>query len=225
MITLNQLRAGYQGRAVTPLLQGEFQRGSLTALIGANGSGKSTLLKTMAGLLPPVSGSVTIAQAPASLAWLPQQAEIEKSFPITVFDLVAMGCWQQCGWFGSVNQQLRQNVMAALSKVGMLDFATALPGTLSGGELQRVLFARLLIQNAGLLLLDEPFAAIDSQTSELLMKLLQERHQAGCTVIVVLHDMATVDKFFPQKLRLTNSHAEWSGMSRPVTRLRSQEAC
>lgn len=224
MITLNQLKAGYQGRAVTPLLEGEFQRGSLTALVGANGSGKSTLLKTMAGLLRPVSGSVNISQAPASLGWLPQQAEIEKTFPITVFDLVAMGCWRQCGWFGSVNRQLRQNVMAALGKVGMLDFATALPGTLSGGELQRVLFARLLIQNAELLLLDEPFAAIDSQTSELLMKLLQERHQAGCTVIVVLHDMATVEKFFPQTLRLNNGHAEWSGMSKPVTRLRSQGA-
>jgi zinc/manganese transport system ATP-binding protein len=224
MITLNQLRAGYQGKAVTPLLEGEFQRGSLTALIGANGSGKSTLLKTMAGLLPPVSGSVILPRAQASLGWLPQQAEIEKTFPITVFDLVAMGCWRQCGWFGSVNRELRQRVMEALSKVGMLDFAAALPGTLSGGELQRVLFARLLIQNAGLLLLDEPFAAIDSETSELLMKLLQERHQAGCTVIVVLHDMATVEKFFPQTLRLNNSHAEWSGSRTPVTRQRSQGA-
>lgn len=225
MIRLNQLRVGYQGRSVTPLLEGEFQRGSMTALIGANGTGKSTLLKTIAGLLRPVSGTVSLAQPRVPLAWLPQQAEIEKTFPITVFDLVAMGCWQQCGWFGSVNRLLRQSIMAALSKVGMLDFATALPGTLSGGELQRVLFARLLVQNAGLLLLDEPFAAIDSQTTELLMQLLQERHRAGCTVIVVLHDMATVEKFFPQTLRLGSSDAEWSGICLPVTRPPSQGAC
>lgn len=225
MITLNQLRAGYQGRPVTPPLEGEFQRGSLTALIGANGTGKSTLLKTVAGLLRPVSGTVSLSQPRATLGWMPQQAEIEKTFPITVFDLVAMGCWQKCGWFGSVNRLLRQTVMEALGKVGMLDFTTALPGTLSGGELQRVLFARLLVQDAELLLLDEPFAAIDSQTTELLMTLLQERHQAGCTVIVVLHDMATVEKFFPQTLRLETSHAEWSAIGTPVTRLRSQGAC
>lgn len=224
MIILNQLKAGYQGRAVTPSLEGEFQRGSLTALIGANGSGKSTLLKTMAGFLRPVSGSLTLPRPRPALAWLPQQAEIEKTFPITVFDLVAMGCWQQCGWFGSVNRQLRQSVMDALGKVGMTDFATALPGTLSGGQLQRVLFARLLVQDAELLLLDEPFAAIDSETSELLMKLLQERHRAGCTVIVVLHDMAIVEKFFPQTLRLNSSHAEWAGTSPSVLRQRSQGA-
>lgn len=219
MITLNQLSAGYQGRAVTPVLQGEFARGTMTALVGANGSGKSTLLKTLAGLLRPVGGSLTLSHPRASLAWLPQQSEIEKTFPINVFDLVAMGCWQKSGWFGAVNRTMRLAVMEALVKVGMQDFATVQPGTLSGGQLQRVLFARLLVQDAALLLLDEPFAGVDSQTTELLLQLLQQRHRAGCTMIVVLHDMATVEKYFPQTLRLKNSHAEWSGSDSAFTRL------
>ncbi len=219
MITLNQLTVGYQGRAVTPALQGEFARGSMTALVGANGSGKSTLLKTLAGLLRPVSGSLSLPAPRTSLAWMPQQSEIEKTFPIHVFDLVAMGCWQKCGWFGAINRTMRNQVMTALDRVGMLQFATAQPGTLSGGQLQRVLFARLLVQDADLLMLDEPFAGVDSQTTALLLQLLQERHQAGCTLIVVLHDMATVEKYFPQTLRLKSSHAEWSGSGSAVTQL------
>ncbi|MEM6160609.1 ABC transporter ATP-binding protein [Erwinia sp. P6884] len=219
MIALNHLSVGYQGRAVTPCLNGVFQRGSMTALIGANGSGKSTLLKTVAGLMHPVSGSLSFSTQRASMAWLPQQSEIEKTFPVSVVDLVAMGCWQKCGWFGGITRQMRQSILAALEKVNMLAFASAQPGTLSGGQLQRVLFARLLVQEAELLLLDEPFAGVDSQTTELLLALLEERHRAGCTLIVVLHDMPTVEKYFPQKLRLSATHTEWSGVESAVTQL------
>ncbi len=210
MITLNDLVVGYRGKRVTPALNGKFLPGSMTALTGTNGAGKSTLLKTLAGLLPVVSGSFKLPPRP-NIAWLPQQSEIEKTFPVSVFDLVAMGCWKQCGWFGAINRNMRLNVMAALEKVGMSDFVTAQPATLSGGQLQRVLFARLLVQEARLLLLDEPFTGIDSQTIELLLALLAERHQAGCTLIVVLHDMAIVGKYFPQTLQLMTDRAEWSG--------------
>lgn len=101
----------------------------------------------------------------------------------------------------------------------MLPFVTAAPGTLSGGQLQRVLFARLLVQEAELLLLDEPFSGVDSDTIELLLQLLAERHQAGCTLIVVLHDMATVAQHFPQVLRLKEQHSEWSCRDCGVTGL------
>ncbi|MCX8958029.1 metal ABC transporter ATP-binding protein [Erwinia psidii] len=210
MISLKSLTVGYQGRAVAPALTGTFLQGSMTALVGANGSGKSTLLKTLAGLLPPVSGSVICDKSRIGVAWLPQQSEIEKNFPISVFDLVAMGCWKRCGWFGAINRSMRQSVMHALERVHMQDFAFIQPGELSGGQLQRVLFARLLVQNASLLLLDEPFTGIDSETTAILLALLEERYQAGCTLIVVLHDMATVEKHFPQTLRLKRNHAEWS---------------
>lgn len=209
MIVLNRLVVGYQHQGVTPELVGEFTRGSMTALVGANGSGKSTLLKTLCGMIKPVSGSVSLPHPRPSIAWLPQHADIERTFPLTVFDLVAMGFWRQCGWFGGINRQQRQQVLEALARVRMRPFADASPGTLSGGQLQRVLFARLLIQNAELLLLDEPFSGVDSDTLVLLLELLAERHRAGCTLIVVLHDMATVAGYFPQVLRLKAPHPEW----------------
>lgn len=219
MIVLNQLVVGYQHRAVTPQLNGEFARGSMTALVGANGCGKSTLLKTLCGMLPPVSGSVSVAAPRPTVAWLPQHAELEKTFPLTVFDLVAMGFCRQCGWFRGLSRQQRQQVMSALQRVNMLPFAAAAPGTLSGGQLQRVLFARLLIQDAELLLLDEPFTGVDSDTTELLLALLAERHRAGATLIVVLHDMATVAQHFPQVLRLKEQHSEWTCRGCGVTGL------
>ena len=209
MIRLNRLVVGYQRRAVTPALSGEFVRGSMTALVGANGSGKSSLLKTLCGMLPPVSGCLAFSGAHPQIAWLPQQADIEKSVPLTVFDLVAMGFWRRCGWFGGVSRAQREQVMQALQQVRMLAFAAASPATLSGGQLQRVLFARLLIQDAELLLLDEHFSGVDSDTVALLLALLAERHRAGCTLIVVLHDMATVAEHFPQQLRLHGDRGEW----------------
>ncbi|MBP2170171.1 zinc/manganese transport system ATP-binding protein [Erwinia toletana] len=209
MICLQNLQAGYRRQPVTPVINGRFTRGSMTALVGSNGSGKSTLLKTLAGLLPPVAGSYQLSQPSAAAGWLPQQSEIERQFPITVFDLVAMGCWQRSGWFGAIGRQLRQEIMQNLQRVRMADFADAQPGTLSGGQLQRVLFARLLMQQASLLLLDEPFTGIDSPTIELLLDLLAERHRQGCTLIVVLHDLSMVDAWFPQVLRLHPDKSEW----------------
>ncbi|WP_433977526.1 ATP-binding cassette domain-containing protein [Erwinia sp. E_sp_B01_9] len=130
---------------MTPLLEGEFAPGTMTALIGANGSGKSTLLKTLSGLLRPVSGSVNFSRPRASLAWLPQQSEIEKTFPVNVFDLVAMGCWEKCGWFGAVNKKMRLAVMRALEEVGMENFATAL----AGHPLRRATAARSFCPSSG----------------------------------------------------------------------------
>jgi len=225
MISLENLQAGYRHQAVTPPISGRFEPGSMTALVGANGCGKSTLLKTLAGLLPPVSGSYQLSLPSSAVGWLPQQAEIERQFPITVFDLVAMGCWQRTGWFGSIGRQLRQEIMHTLRTVKMADFADAQPGMLSGGQLQRVLFARLLMQQASLLLLDEPFTGIDSQTVALLLDLLTERHRQGCTLIVVLHDMSMVDTCFPQVLRLQQDNVEWRLRREPATALHLVGGC
>ncbi|OON37548.1 ABC transporter ATP-binding protein [Izhakiella australiensis] len=209
MITFNQLRVGYRGRAVTPAIDGTLAQGSMTALVGANGSGKSTLLKTLAGAIPPVSGSVSRPNPPVRFAWLPQQADIEKQFPVSVFDIVAMGCWPRTGWLRAVSRSQRNEIMLALETVGMDAFAKAQPGTLSGGQLQRVLFARMLMQQAQLLLLDEPFSGIDEKTVALLLSLLHERHQDGCTLVVVLHDSQTVERHFMQVLRIGSEQVSW----------------
>jgi zinc/manganese transport system ATP-binding protein len=202
MMHFNRLQAGYQGRAVTPVVNGELAVGSMTALIGANGTGKSTLLKTIAGLLPPVSGRCELQISRKALGWLPQRSELETRFPLTAYELVAMGCWPRCSWFGGINRALRLEIDAALDAVQMREFADAQPSTLSGGQLQRVLFARLMLQRSQLWLLDEPFNGIDTQTVTLLMSILEQQQQAGTTLLVVLHDRPLVARYFQDVLSL-----------------------
>lgn len=197
-----QLQAGYQNRAVTPVINAELTSGSMTALIGANGSGKSTLLKTIAGLIKPVAGKCELQLPRKAIGWMPQRSELETRFPLTVFELVSMGCWPRCGWFGGINRAMRREIDEALDAVQTRDFAEAQPATLSGGQLQRVLFARLLMQRSPLWLLDEPFNGIDSKTVTLLMSILQRQQQAGTTLLVVLHDRPLVERYFSDVLSM-----------------------
>lgn len=202
MIAFNALQVGYQGKEVTPAITGRLAPGSMTALVGANGSGKSTLLKTIAGLLPPVKGECRLQVSRRDTGWLPQRSELETRFPLTVYELVSIGCWPRCGWFGGINRALRQEIWQALDAVQMRDYADAQPVTLSGGQLQRVLFARLMLQRSRLWLLDEPFNGIDSQTVSLLMSILEQQQQAGTTLLVVLHDRPLVARYFSDLLSL-----------------------
>lgn len=210
MINLRNIEIGYAQHALTPPINGCFVAGSLTAVIGANGCGKSTLLKTLAGLQPTVAGQVIFAGGRApQMAYLPQQTELDNHFPITVQDVAAMGCWPQSGLFGGINYQSRQRIQQALESVGMQNLARMPVGVLSGGQLQRVLFARLLVQQAPLILLDEPFTGIDNQTVEQLLKVIHQLHDEGRTIIAVLHDMAMVANDFPQALWLTPQEYCW----------------
>jgi len=214
MITVKQLEVGYDRRAVAAPIDGRFEAGSLTAVIGANGAGKSTFLKTLAGLQSAIGGNIAFNSPEAGkkrprLAYLPQQAELDRTFPIRVFDLVAMGCWPQSGLFGGINRESRNQVEQALNTVGMSEMAYFPVGELSGGQLQRALFARLLIQQAPLIMLDEPFTGIDSQTIALLLRVIQQWYQQGKTVIAVLHDISMVAEHFPQVLFLSQDQNIW----------------
>jgi len=205
MMRFAQLQAGYQNRAVTPVINAELTFGSMTALVGANGSGKSTLLKTIAGLIKPVAGKCELQLPRKAIGWMPQRSELETRFPLTVFELVSIGCWPRCGWFGGISRSMRREIEQALDAVQMRDFASAQPATLSGGQLQRVLFARLLLQRSALWLLDEPFNGIDSKTVTLLMSILQQQRQAGTTLLVVLHDRPLVERYFSEVLSLDDA--------------------
>ncbi|HFK7186239.1 TPA: metal ABC transporter ATP-binding protein [Serratia odorifera] len=210
MIALRHAIFGYGTGALFPPLNGRFARGSLTAVIGVNGAGKSTLLKTIAGLLPLQGGSIDFGSKKfPSIAYLPQQAELDRQFPIVVNDVVAMGCWRQLGMLGGLTACARQRIADALATVGMSQMAHSPVSELSGGQLQRVLFARLLAQQAPLILLDEPFTGIDSATIGLLLQVIARLHQQGQTVIAVLHDMAMVAGHFPQALLLTPQDCHW----------------
>ncbi|MBD3788523.1 MAG: ABC transporter ATP-binding protein [Sphingomonadales bacterium] len=199
-IVLHDLTLGYDRHPAVHHLDATIATGSLTAIVGPNGAGKSTLLKGIVGALTPLEGKIT--RDPARLAYLPQQAEIDRSFPISVRDLVAMGLWAEIGAFGRIRPAQADRIAAALAAVGLTGFERRPIGALSGGQMQRVLFARLLLQDAEVILLDEPFTAIDARTAADLMALVQRWHGEGRTVLAVLHDLDTVRAEFPDTLMI-----------------------
>ncbi len=202
-LTLRNLTLGYDRHPVIHHLEAEIAEGSLTAIVGPNGAGKSTLLKGVIGTLAPLEGGVALGGISRDdIAYLPQQSDIDRSFPISVRDLVAMGLWREIGPFGRVRAHHRDRIAAAISAVGLTGFEGRPIGALSGGQMQRVLFARLLLQEARLVLLDEPFTAIDARTMADLLDLVRRWHDEGRTVLAVLHDFETVRAHFPQTLML-----------------------
>ena len=198
-ISCRDLTLGYDRHPAVHHVTAALAEGSLTAIIGPNGAGKSTLLKGIAGTLSPLDGEIAVAGG-KRVAYLPQSAELDRSFPIHVYDLVAMGLWGRAGLFGRIGKAQRAGIEEAIAAVGLTGFERRAIGTLSGGQMQRVLFARLLLQEADIILLDEPFTAIDARTSADLLDLVQRWHGEKRTVVAVLHDIETVRRVFPQTL-------------------------
>lgn len=210
VIQLKQLLIGYNRKSIGKPVTGRFKRGSMTAIIGVNGSGKSTLLQTIAGLLFPVSGKIEFCQeGRPRIGYLPQQTEIDRQFPLKVFEVVSMGCWPATSILSSINNEQKIFIWNSLKQVGLDNKAFDNIGSLSNGEFQRMLFARLLVQQAPLVLLDEPFTSIDSSTSSILLTIITQLHQQGSTLIVVLHDYMLVAKYFPTTLLLSPIHNAW----------------
>jgi zinc/manganese transport system ATP-binding protein len=196
-------------------LDGAFETGSLTAIVGPNGSGKSTLLKGIMGTLRPLGGS--IAREVTDVAYLPQSAEIDKGFPATVAELIGLGLWKRRGLFSGLAAANREELAAALNAVGLEGFARRPIDTLSGGQMQRALFARVLVQDAPLVLLDEPFSAIDERTVTDLMALIAHWQREGRTVIAVLHDFELVRRHFAQALLLAREPISWGPTASVLT--------
>lgn len=217
MIELDHLVAGYAQRGITPALCGTLETGSMTAIVGANGCGKSTLLKTLAGFLPAVSGRLDWQPARPVIGWLAQRHALESQFPITVQDVVRMGCWPHIGLFSALSRSARKRAADALERVGLLPLAKTTIDELSGGQFQRMLFARVWVQQAPLVMLDEPFTGIDEVTSELLMGLIVDMNRQGQTILAVLHDSQRVLRHFPQTLRLDGETAQWGATSGVVS--------
>jgi zinc/manganese transport system ATP-binding protein len=207
-VTFKDLTLGYNSHPAVHHLNGAVRRGSLTAVVGANGSGKSTLMKGIVGVLKPMSGSISI-EAGTRIAYLPQQSELDRSFPAQVVDLVSLGLWPRRGLLGRFRPEDRQAVAHALTAVGLEGFEKRPIDTLSGGQLQRALFARVLVQDAELILLDEPFNAIDTRTVGDLISLIKRWHGENRTIMVVVHDLDLVREHFPDALLLARSPVAW----------------
>ena len=191
-LILTDLAIGYPNHLVMAGIGGTIGAGSSVALIGQNGAGKSTLLRTLASEQSPVSGTY-VWDAPVkrhrSRAWLSQSPSLRPDAPLTVRDLAAMGLWARLGLFGRPCRHDQDKIDQALDMVGLSDLENQQVSTLSGGQLQRALFARLTVQDCGLILLDEPFSAVDATSQAKLLEVIQQWVGEGRTVIAAIHDL------------------------------------
>jgi zinc/manganese transport system ATP-binding protein len=217
-LQFRDLTLGYDRHPAVHHLDGEVPRGALMAVVGPNGAGKSTLFKGIVGVLPPLAGRIDLCGLKTrDIAYLPQAAELDRSFPITVYDLVAMGLWRRTGLFGGVGARERDKIHHAIAAVGLTGFESRPIATLSGGQMQRVLFARLLLQDARLIVLDEPFNSIDAKTAADLFDLVRRWHAEERTVVAALHDLELVKANFPDVLLLAREPVAWGTAAEVLT--------
>lgn len=201
LLTLDNVTVRYGHRVALHDVSGKFQEGSLTAIAGPNGAGKSTLLKLIAGMVKPRSGRVHRADK-LSIAYLPQTTSLQRDFPLSVLQAVCSGFWAEVGYRGGITPALRRRAAEVLAAVGLAGFEERHIAELSGGQFQRMLFARVMAQDAQLILLDEPFAAVDAATTARLIQIVLNWHRQGKTVVCVLHDLLLIQKYFPDSFVL-----------------------
>jgi zinc/manganese transport system ATP-binding protein len=217
-LRFRDLTLGYDRHPAVHHLDGAVEAGALVAVVGPNGAGKSTLFKGIVGALKPLAGRIERdGLAAQDIAYLPQAAEIDRSFPINVYDLVAMGLWRRTGSFGGLGYKRRGEVERAIAAVGLTGFEDRAIATLSGGQMQRMLFARLLLQDARVIVLDEPFNAVDAKTSADLFELVQRWHGERRTVLTAMHDIDFVRAHFPETLLLAREAVAWGHTATVLT--------
>ena len=193
ILEIRNLALGYPDLTLFRQLSCDIEGGSTLAVLGANGSGKSTFVKMLLGLVPPLSGRLSWPEGrPKEIGYLAQMTEFDRRFPIRVRDLAAMGAWGGFGLTRGLGRSGQDRVDAALEATGVLDIADRALHTLSGGQLQRALFARVIVQDAPLILLDEPFAAVDQTTEAHLLDIIRRWQDEGRAVVLVIHDLSSV---------------------------------
>lgn len=206
-ITVTDVSVHYQQATALQNISVTINSGTMTAIVGPNGAGKSTLMKAILHLLPLASGHIEINEMHqrTDVAYVPQTSSVNWDFPTTVFDVVLMGRYGQLGWLKRPNKQDRLLTTAALTQMGMTDFADRHISALSGGQKQRVFLARALVQDAKYYLLDEPLQGVDKQTEQTIIDTLHQLRDAGRTIVVVHHDLSTVPAYFDQVILLNKT--------------------
>ncbi len=222
-IHLNNVTLTYDRHPAIHHLTATIEQGQWLAIVGPNGAGKSTLLNAIAGLKPITDGAID-GVPPDQVAYLPQQSQLDRDFPITVHQLVATGLWKPLGFLKSLTKKYRNQISAAIAAVGLEGFEKRLINTLSGGQLQRSLFARVLLQDQPFILLDEPFNAIDAKTLNDLTVLIKQWHNAKRTVIMVTHDLDYVQQHCPHTLLLARQCISFGTSSQVITDANLQRA-
>lgn len=223
-LEVHDLTVGYDRHPAVHHVSLALPAGSLLAVVGPNGAGKSTLLKALAGVVPLMGGRIATGPRVRRSAYLPQQADIDRSFPVSVLDTVAMGLWHEVGAWRPLGRARWQRCRDALAAVGLQGFEQRTLDTLSGGQFQRVLFARLMLRDAQLLLLDEPFAAVDEPTVDALLAVVRQWQAEGRTVVMVLHDLQQVRAHCPLTLLLARETVALGPTAEVLTAAQLQRA-
>jgi len=206
LVTLDNVSVTYGRHVALKDVSGSFEPGSLTAVAGPNGAGKSTLLKVIAGAIKPSHGRVSVCKTcMRRTAYLPQINAIQRDFPITVMQAVCTGFWPDTRSFGAITSAMKDRARAALAAVGLAGCEKRQIGGLSGGQFQRMLFARVIVQDARVILLDEPFTAVDAATTAKLIQIILDWHREGRTIVCVLHDLLLIRKYFPESFVLSGN--------------------
>jgi manganese/zinc/iron transport system ATP- binding protein len=199
VIKAEELNVNYGKTSILWDLSFQIPQGLLVGIIGPNGAGKSTLLKAALGLVKPLSGNISIF---GKVAYVPQRESVDWDFPITAAEVVLMGRYGRLGLFGRPRKADREAAAAALEQVGMSAYAHRQISQLSGGQQQRLFIARALVQDADLFLLDEPFVGVDLATEKAIMAILRKVKEQGKTVLIVHHDLPSVEEYFDWALLL-----------------------
>ena len=216
-VRIGNLSVGYDRHPAVVGLSGAFEAGSLTAVVGPNGSGKSTLLKALAGHCRPLAGRIDLGDLKAAdIAYLPQVHGLDLKFPLTLEDLVVFGFIGRRGLFGGFAKADRAHLHGLMAQVGLEGLERRPIGSVSGGQLQRALFARVMAQDAKLVLLDEPFNGIDARAAEDLAQLMARWPEQGRTVIAVLHDLDLVRRLCPQSLVMARQAVAWGPTQKAI---------
>jgi zinc/manganese transport system ATP-binding protein len=224
-LKLHNLSVGYDRHPAVQRLTGQFAAGSLTAVVGPNGSGKSTLLKALAGHVRPLAGTIDrCGVRPGEIAYLPQAHGLDLKFPLSLGDLVGFGLMGRRGLFAGFRAEDRERLARLMTEVGLAGLEMRPIGSVSGGQLQRALFARVMAQDAKLVLLDEPFNGIDARAAEDLAQVMAGWPAQGRTVIAVLHDLDLVRRLCPQTLVLAREAVAWGPTDQAVSPERLVEA-
>lgn len=210
---ISNLSVFYGKRRVLDNISVSIRPGKITGIIGPNGAGKSTLMKAVLGLIPISSGTITMNSGNANpkkwrqtIAYVPQRQSIDLTFPITVFDMVLMGTYPSLGLFKRPGKVEKARTQKWLEAVKLGDLGQRQIAALSGGQLQRAIIARALVQETDIFFLDEPFAGVDVVSEQIIMNLVREMNCQGKTFVIVHHDLSTVKAYFDDVVLLHSDH-------------------
>lgn len=219
-IEIKHLNVSYYDHLVLNDINLNIPKGVMCAISGPNGAGKTTLVKSILNFIPHLTGSIKIngkdlKQEIDNISYVPQKESVNWQFPTTVSDVVLMGTYRELGWFKRPGKTQKDKANQSMKQLGILDLANKEIASLSGGQQQRVFLARMLCQDADIIFLDEPLVGIDKKSEQIIMNILNQLKEEGKTIIVVHHDLATIEKYFDY-LVLVNHKIVTSGYVKDI---------